>query len=159
MVMMIINIFNIFMLEMQITLKGWKHWGVVRKSRVWNLPRWDLKKKWIVPLGKRGKPDCEPRGMARVHRTDVDGRGYLPGVTRLPPPGWQELPPMQGASPETGRMWCGTLCGEVCDGEASSWDLIGWVQRQEYFITFTLIITHFLVSRWVWGGHLLAMTL
>lgn len=113
MVMMIINIFNIFMLEMQITLKGWKHWGVVRKSRVWNLPRWDLKEKWIVPLAKRGEPDCGPRGMARVHRTDVDGHGYLPGVTRLPPAGWQELPPMQGRVLRQAECGAGP-CVEKC---------------------------------------------
>lgn len=100
MVMMIINIFNIFMLEMQITLKGWKHWGAVRKSRVWNLPRWDLKKKWIVPLGKRGKPDC--------------GTEEWPGYTGLM---WMDMDTSQG--------WRGCLHQDdknyhQCRGE--SWD-------------------------------------
>ena len=63
----------------------------------------------LCPWVREGKPDYEPRGVARVQRVDVDGHGDLPGVTRMPPPGWQELPSTQAASPETGRVWCGTL--------------------------------------------------
>ena len=67
------------------------------------------KKKRLCPWVREGKPDCEPRGVAGVQRVDVDGHRDLPGVTRLPPRGRQELPSMQGASPETSRM-CVTLC-------------------------------------------------
>ena len=69
----------------------------------------EKKKKEVCSWVREGKPDCEPRGVARVQRVDVDGHGDLPGVTRMPPPGWQELPSMQAASRDTGRMWCGTL--------------------------------------------------
>ena len=68
------------------------------------------KKKRLCPWVREGKPDCEPRGVAGVQRVDVDGHRDLPGVTRLPPRGRQELPSMQGASPETGRMCSDPVC-------------------------------------------------
>lgn len=44
------------------------------------------------------------------------------------------MPPVQRVDPGTGGWY-----GEVCDAVGSPWDLIGWVQRQVHFITFTLI--------------------